>query len=78
MTRQRGAPMYECKRAAIDVWGRRVELVERQTSRFVETVSGGKEYLAPARFYDSDGRQMISEGDGFYRTKFGVRYKVTD
>ena len=70
--------MYERKRRAIDVAGHRVQLVERQESGFVETANGGMNDLAPARFFGPDGRQLIPEGDGFFRTAFGVRYKVVD
>ena len=70
--------MYERKRRAIDVAGQRVQLIECQESAWVETVNGGMKYLAPAKFFGPDGRQLIPEGNGFYRTPFGVRYKVVD
>ena len=70
--------MYERKRRAIDVAGQRVQLLERQESRFVETANGGMKYLAPAKFFGPDGRQLIPEGNGFFRTAFGVRYKIVD
>ena len=70
--------MYERKRRAIDVAGRRVELIERQESSFVETANGGMRYLAPVRFYAPDGKQLIPEGHGFFRTAFGLRFKLVD
>ena len=70
--------MYQRKRRAIDVSGHRVDILERQDSRFVETANGGMKYVAPAKFFGPDGRQLIPEGNGFYRTAFGVRFKIVD
>jgi hypothetical protein len=70
--------MYERRRRAIDLAGRRVELVERQESDFVETSSGAMKYLAPAKFFAPDNKQLIPEGHGFFRTAFGIRYKLVD
>jgi hypothetical protein len=70
--------MYERKRRAIDLAGQRVELTERQNSRFLETANGSANYSAPAKFFGPDGRQLIPEGHGFFRTPFGIRYKVVD
>jgi hypothetical protein len=70
--------MHERKRLAIDIAGQRVELVERQESTLVKTTNGGTQCLAPAEFFGPDGEQLIPEGDGFFRTTFGVRFKVVD
>ena len=70
--------MYERKRRAIDSRGQRVQLIERQESSFVETVNGGMKYLAPAKFFAPDGKQLIPEGRGYFRTAFGVRYRLLD
>jgi hypothetical protein len=70
--------VYECKRRAIDLSGQRVELTERQEANVVETANGGMRYLAPAKFFTPDGKQLIPEGHGFFRTAFGLRYKLVD
>ncbi len=70
--------MYEKTRRAIDPAGQRVELVERQQSRSVQTLDGRPKYLGRPRFFGPDGRQLIPEGHGFFRTAFGVRFKLVD
>lgn len=70
--------MYERRRRAIDLAGHRVELIERQESDFVETPDGGMKYLAPAKLFGPDGKQLIPEGHGFFRTPFGLRFKLID
>lgn len=70
--------MYERKRRAIDLAGRRVELIERQEAGFMEMPDGRTNYRAPAKFFEPSGKQLIPEGHGFFRTPFGVRYKLID
>jgi len=70
--------MYERKRRAIDSAAQRIELLERQESRFVVTLDGRMKYLAPAKFFAPDGRQLIPEGRGYFRTAFGVRYRLLE
>jgi len=69
--------MFERKRRAIDLCGQRVDLTERRESGRQETTDGPK-HGAPAKFFGPDGRQLIPEGHGFFRTPFGIRYKVID
>ncbi len=47
------------------------KLVERQESSFVETTNGGMRYLAPAKFYAPDGKQLIPEGLAFSAQHLG-------
>jgi hypothetical protein len=70
--------MYERKRRAIDLAGQRVEIIQRQESRSIVTLDGRKKYLGPAKFFGPDGRQLIPEGRGFFRTPFGIRFKLVD
>jgi len=66
--------MYERKRRAIDVAGRNVEIVERH----VDALDVGSEYSGAAEFLGPDGERLIPEGYDFYRTPFGVLFKVVD
>ncbi len=70
--------MLERKRWAIDVAGQRVSLIERQGWSFLKTANGWTKRLDEATFFSPDGQKLIPEGDGFYRTRLGVRYKVVD
>jgi hypothetical protein len=70
--------MYERKRRAIDSAAQRVEIVERQESRLVQTLDGRPRYLGKPRFFGPDGKQLIPEGRGYFRTAFGVRYRLLD
>ena len=70
--------MYERKRRAIDMAGNRWELIELQESDFVETADGDIKYQSPAKFFDHQGKQLIPEGNGFFRTAFGIRFKLID
>ena len=70
--------MYERIRIARDVTGRKFKITERQESDFTETTSGETKYHKPAKFFAPDGKQLIPEGHGFFRTAFGVRYELID
>ena len=70
--------MYEKARNAVDVAGKPVTLIERQNSEYVIRADGTVKYKLPARIFGPDGRQLIPEGKGFYRTPFGIRYQVLD
>jgi hypothetical protein len=70
--------MVERKRRAVDVAGQRVNLIERQGWSFLKTANGWTKRLDAATFFGPGGDKLIPEGDGFYRTRLGVRYKVVD
>jgi hypothetical protein len=66
--------MYERKRRAIDIEGNSVEIVERQA----EALDAGPEYLGATEYLGPGGERLIPEGHDFYRTPFGVLFKVVD
>jgi hypothetical protein len=65
--------MYERKRRAIDVEGHSVELLERRADP-----RDGPDYLGAAEFIGPAGERLIPEGHDFYRTPFGLLFKVVD
>jgi hypothetical protein len=66
--------MYERKRRAIDVEGHSVEVVERRA----EALDGGPDYLRNVEYFGPGGEPLIPEGGDFYRTPFGLLFKVVD
>ncbi len=70
--------MYEKHRSAVDIAGNRVVLTERQTSEFTILPSGIVKYKLPPRLFGPDGKLLIPEGRGFYRTSFGTRYQLLE
>ena len=70
--------MYERKRRSIDVSGQHVDLIERQAWSFLKTANGWTKRLDEAALFGPDGEKLIPEGDKFYRTRLGVRYKIVD
>ena len=68
--------MVERKRWAIDVAGQRVTLIEREAFSFVKTANGWTKQLDQAAIFATDGEKLIPEGDDFFKTKLGVRYKL--
>jgi hypothetical protein len=66
--------MYERKRRAIDIEGNSVEILERQA----EALDAGPEYLGAIEYLGPGGEPLIPEGYDFYRTPFGLRYKLVD
>ena len=70
--------MFEKTRDAFDVAGNKVLIVERQNSEYTVRNDGTIKYKLPARFFGPDGKQLIPEGKGFYRTAFGTRYHLAE
>ena len=70
--------MYERRRQAMDVEGHRIELIERQESERIDTRNGDTKYRAARKLFGPDGNELIPEGHGFYRTAFGMRFKLIE
>lgn len=70
--------MYEKQRTAVDIAGNKVALTERQNSEYRILPNGEVKYKLPPRLFGPDGKQLIPEGRGFYRTAFGVRYQLLE
>jgi hypothetical protein len=70
--------MFEKTRTAIDVAGNKVLLKERQNSEYTISSNGQVKYKFPPRLFGPDGRLLIPEGRGFYRTPFGTRYQLLE
>ncbi len=70
--------MYTKQRTAVDVKGNRIEIVETQDSSFVIREDGTYKYFEPPKFFDVDGKRLIPEGKGFFRTPWGIRYQLVD
>jgi hypothetical protein len=69
---------YIRKRTAVDVHGNRIELTESQDSEFTMRHDGSIGYHALPKFFCPDGRRVIPEGQGAYRTMWGIRYELID
>jgi hypothetical protein len=76
--RRRRAVVYEKQRTAVDIAGNKVVLTERQNSEYRILPNGDVKYKLPPRLFGPDGKQLIPEGRGFYRTAFGVRYQLLE
>jgi hypothetical protein len=70
--------VYEKQRTAVDIAGNKVVLTERQNSEYRILPNGDVKYKLPPRLFGPDGKQLIPEGRGFYRTAFGVRYQLLE
>lgn len=71
--------MYRKHRKAVDTDGKPVEITERQDSDHYTVKSDGSiRYKVPAKFFGPDGKQLIPEGHGSFRSPFGVRYQLVD
>jgi hypothetical protein len=70
--------VYEKQRNAVDIAGNTVVLTEKQNSEYKILPNGEVKYKFAPRVFGPDGKQLIPEGRGFYRTAFGVRYQMLD
>jgi hypothetical protein len=70
--------MFNKKHVAVDVEGHRVEITECQHSDYTVKHDGSVKYNVPSKFFGPDGKQLIPEGKGFYRTPWGIRYQLVD
>jgi hypothetical protein len=71
--------MYRKHRKAVDAEGKTVEITERQDSdHYTVTSDGTIRYKVPAKFFGPDGKQLIPEGRGSFRSPFGIRYQLVD
>ena len=70
--------MYEKLRNAVDVAGRVVKVVEKQSSNHYIRSDGSIVYTSPPRYFCPDGRALIPEGKGCYLSDWGKRYRLID
>ena len=70
--------MYNKQRTAVDVRGNRIEITESQNSDSIVAHDGSITYKSPPAFYDPDGKRLIPEGPGFFRSPWGIRYQLVD
>jgi hypothetical protein len=70
--------MYTKQRIAVDVKGNRVEITESQDSKYTVRDDGSYKYFDPPKFFDADGKRLIPEGKGFFRSMYGFRYQLVD
>ena len=73
-----GVIVYNKQRTAIDVRGNRVAITERQHADPIVRHDGSVNYNSPAAFFDADGKRLIPEGKGFFRSPWGIRYELID
>lgn len=75
---KQGVVVYSKQRTAVDVQGNRVAITERQNADHTICHDGSLNYNSPAAFFDPDGKRLIPEGKGFFRSPWGIRYELID
>jgi hypothetical protein len=70
--------MYKKLRTAVDVQGNRVEITEAQDQPACIRDDGSINYAARPKYFGPDGRRLIPEGNGHFRSMWGVEYRLID
>ena len=70
--------MYSKQRTAVDVQGNRVVITETYQVDLTIRHDGSTPSESSPAFFDPDGKRLIPEGKGFFRSPWGIRYQLID
>jgi hypothetical protein len=70
--------MYSKQRTAVDVQGNRVVITETYQADLAVRHDGSPQSGSSPAFFDPDGKRLIPEGKGFFRSPWGIRYQLID
>jgi hypothetical protein len=71
--------MYNKQRTAVDIQGNRVVITEKTQDPGNGIGQNSSVPKSPgSAFFDPDGKRLIPEGKGFFRSPWGIRYQLID
>jgi hypothetical protein len=70
--------MYNKQRTAVDVQGNQVVITETKEATYSISHNGSVHNTSGSAFFDPDGKRLIPEGKGFFRSPWGIRYQLID
>ncbi len=69
--------MYSKQRMAIDLRGNRIEITESRAESMTG-YEGSTDRDSAMAFFDPYGKRLIPEGKGFFRSPWGICYRLVD